>query len=67
MHVSPPPGNAPVSRQFFKYLTPHKILVLMLVHAYCSSLVPAKYNAVVFKLLLDQVEVIPSLVSWAQL
>jgi hypothetical protein len=38
------------------------MLVLILVHAYCNSLVPPKHSAALLKLLLDQVEVVPSLV-----
>jgi hypothetical protein len=50
-------GARQPTRHFFKFLTPRKVLVLILVHAYCASLVPPKYNAAVFKLLLDQIEV----------
>ncbi len=45
------------SRSVFKYLTPHKVLLLVLIHAYCTASVPTKYHAAIFTHLLLQIEV----------
>jgi hypothetical protein len=45
------------TRSVFKYLTPHKIVILILIHAYCTDSVPAKYQAQVLKVLLHEIEV----------
>ena len=45
------------SRYVFKYLTPHKILILILIHAYCNSSVPGKHQGVVLTFLLENIEV----------
>jgi hypothetical protein len=42
----------------FKYLTPQKIPLLVLVHTYCNSLVAAKHHALLFKFLLQQIQVV---------
>jgi hypothetical protein len=50
-------GSREQSRYVFKYLTPHKILLLVLIHAYCHASIPPKSQALTFKFLLDQIEV----------
>jgi hypothetical protein len=40
-----------------KFLTPHKILLVILIHAYCMSSVPTRSHTALFKLLLDHIEV----------
>jgi hypothetical protein len=45
------------ARYVFNYLTPHKVFLLILLHAYCTASVPTKYHAVVFTLLLHHIEV----------
>jgi hypothetical protein len=50
------PGLREQSRYVFKYLTPHKILLLVLIHAYCHASIPPKFQALIFKFLLDQIE-----------
>jgi hypothetical protein len=51
------PGSRERSRYVIKYLTPHKVLLLILIHAYCHASIPPRYQASVFKFLLDQIEV----------
>lgn len=45
------------SRYTLKYLTPHKIVLIILIHAYCTSLIPPSNQARVLTFLLQQIEV----------
>jgi hypothetical protein len=55
------PGHTLASRDaaryVLEYLTPHKILLLILIHAYCTASVPKKYQTAIFTLLLHYIEV----------
>jgi hypothetical protein len=50
-------GSREQAPYVFKFLTPHKILLLVLIHAYCHASIPPKFQALIFKFLLDQIEV----------
>jgi hypothetical protein len=45
-------------RVIVKYLTPHKILLVILIHAYCTSFIPTRSHGALFKFLLDEIEVL---------
>ena len=51
------------SRHLFKYLTPHKIVLLVLIHIYCTDWIPPKFNATIFKVLLQHIEVFHIFIS----
>ena len=51
------------SRYVFKHLTPHKILILIVIHSYCIASVPAKYQAEIFRFLLREIEVNHSIID----
>ena len=61
MAVDPPGVERQRATCFeLQYLTPRKILLLILVHAYCSASIPGQFHAHVFSLLLEHIEVLPS-------
>ena len=45
------------SRQLFKFLTPAKIALLVIVHIYCTASTQTRYNAALFTFLLREIEV----------
>src|SRR5277367_754041 len=59
LHSPSPPSSTPQRRTPFelKYLTPHKVLLLILVHAYCTASIPSQSHAQVFALLLEHINV----------
>lgn len=50
-------ASSDTARYVFKYLTPHKVFLLILIHAYCTASVPTKYHVAIFTFLLHHVEV----------
>ena len=50
-------ASTDTAQYVFKYLTPHKVFLLILIHAYCTASVPTKYHAAIFTLLLHHIDV----------
>jgi len=63
LHPSSPSSSTPrrKTRIELKYMTPHKVLLLILIHAYCTASIPPQSHAQVFALLLEHVDVSLSL------
>ena len=54
---APGPPNANLPRILLKYFTPHKVFLLVLIHAFCNSIVAKRHYAPIFRFLLEHIEV----------